>query len=331
MAKINIIAWNNQGGLSHDVILLKQALEQLGHQVFTTLVGPRRSDGKLRAQLQRLIHCNRTIYDINIVLEHIRPSFCWMARHNVFIPNPEWFLERDAKALKLMDAIFTKTEIATEMFSPNHPQTHYIGFTSFDHYDPEIIKKPSFLHLSGTSKMKGTERLLQIWRRHPEWPLLTVYQTFPPAEPVEEPANIARHITRLDAQTVKFLQNSHLYHLCLSEAEGWGHYIVEGMTCAAVVFVCDAPPMNELVTPTRGFRIAATANSLSNQAACWKFDIADFEATIAHAITMTTKQANLLGQSARNWYLDNHSLFSSRLGTALNTLTIMTPLARQGH
>ena len=328
MAKINLIAWNNQGGLSHDLLLLTQALEQLGHQVFTTLAGPRRSDGNLRALWQRLIHRNRPIFDINIMLEHIRPSFCWMARHNVFIPNPEWFSHRDANALGLIDAIFTKTAIATKMFSGNHAQTQYIGFTSFDHYAPEIIKKPSFLHLSGASKMKGTERLLQTWRRHPEWPVLTVYQSYPPSDPVEEPVNIARHMTRLDPQTVRVLQNSHLYHLCLSEAEGWGHYIVEAMSCAAVVFVCDAPPMNELVTPTRGCCIAAITNSASNQAACWKFDITGLEAAIHHAITMTPEQANRLGQSARHWYLNNHSLFSTRLGTALKTLTIDTQPGR---
>ena len=320
MAKINLIAWNNQVGLGQDLILLTHALVQLGHQVFMTPAGPRRSDGSLRARCHQLLRRNRPIYDINIMLEHIRPAFCWMAPLNLFIPNPEWFSARDAKSLHLIDAVFTKTIAATRLFTPKHPATHYVGFTSVDKYAPEVAKTQTFLHLSGASKMKGTQRLIATWRRHPEWPLLTVYQSYPPCQGDGEAANICRTIARLDAESVRVLQNRHRYHLCLSEAEGWGHYIVEAMSCAAVVFVCDAAPMNELISPDRGRCITASTAHSINQSPCWKFNVTAFEDAIRQTLSMTSEDADRIGHSARRWYVQNHGRFLEQLQAAIEQL-----------
>ena len=65
------------------------------------------------------------------------------------------------------------------------------------------------------------------------------------------------HAAILDDAALRTLQNSHRFHLCLSEAEGWGHYIAEALSVGAITLTCDAAPMNELVTAERGLLVAA--------------------------------------------------------------------------
>ncbi|EQD67759.1 glycosyltransferase, partial [mine drainage metagenome] len=57
-------------------------------------------------------------------------------------------------------------------------------------------------------------------------------------------ANIEHRIDYLDDAALQRLQNAHWFHLCPSETEGYGHYLVEAMGIGAVVLTTDAAPMN---------------------------------------------------------------------------------------
>ena len=46
-------------------------------------------------------------------------------------------------------------------------------------------------------------------------------------------ANIDHRIGYLDEAELKRLQNAHVFHLCPSETEGFGHYLVEAMGIGA--------------------------------------------------------------------------------------------------
>jgi hypothetical protein len=333
MARINLIAWNNQRGLSHDLLLLRQALESCGHEVVSTSVGSKRRHGAWRARAQRLRMGWRWLrsggheaarYDVNIMLEHVRPACLGLARHNVLIPNQEWFSARDYRWLPRFDAIFTKSRAATDVFRGKGRPVHYIGFRSIDCFDAAPARAPEFLHLAGASRMKGTERLLAVWRRHPEWPLLRVLQA-PQAAASDHPKsqcpNIDHRIGYVrDISEIRRLQNTHAFHLCLSEAEGWGHYIVEAMSCAAVVITCDAPPMNELVRPDRGLLVHAHEAGMLNAAMRYHFDEAALEAVIEHAMAMDVIERQAMGQRARDWFLTNQRAFAPRLDAALQSL-----------
>lgn len=320
MARLNLIAWDNHGGLSHDIHLLDQALKQGGHSIAVTPVGPKRHHGRGNALWQRLCALNRPLYDVNIMLEHIRPAFSWMANKTVFIPNPEWFSARDARLLSGIDAVFAKTQMATSMFQQLGCQTWHIGFTSQDPWLPNMSRHRQFLHLAGSSKMKGTDRLLAVWRQHPHWPRLTVIQSFDAAEPPVRCPNIDLNIVRLNQTELRRLQNSYRFHLCPSEAEGWGHYLVEAMACEAIVLTCDAPPMNDLVSSERGILLPARQQGLCNAVPRWHFDFAGLESAINQANDLTDQQIRQMGCAARNWYLENHSHFTHQLNHALSQL-----------
>ena len=329
MARINLIAWDNNRGLSHDIRLLTGALRNLGHEVSFTAVGPprqRRWWKSLAQRLQLLAHrvqgSGGHRYDLSITLEHVSPAHLGLARRNAFIPNPEWFSKRDRRHLGRFDAVFTKTQSATALFNRLGAPAVHIGFQSTDCYQPEVARQASFLHLAGASRMKGTERLLAAWRRHPEWPTLHVLQAPGADDSVSSTTHNIEHRREYvaDIAEIRALQNTHVFQLCLSETEGWGHYIAEALSCAAVVLTCDAPPMNELVTPERGITVAASAGEPLNLATRYLFDEPALEQAVERCISMPRNEWEQRGRQARAWFVENQHAFESRLDAALRKL-----------
>lgn len=332
MARINLLAWDNQRGLTHDIRLLSRTLTSLGHEVDVTRLGPHRHDGrwqacKLRARMwwQRLRHADwrRTPYDINLALEHVRPDWCALARLNLLVPNPEWLSPHSQRYLPRYDAILCKTHYGVELFKSLGCRALHIGFDSTDCLDASVPRTASFLHLAGASRMKGTQRLLALWRRHPEWPKLLVLQsprtTTPQPGPI--PANIEHRLGHVrDVGEIRQLQNSHLFHLCLSETEGWGHYIAEAMSCGAVVITSDTAPMNELVHADRGILVKATSKGKFNLASISHFDESALEAAMERLTAMPFSELAMLGKRAREWFETNEARFAQRVQAALSQL-----------
>jgi glycosyltransferase involved in cell wall biosynthesis len=304
---INLIAWDNGSGLSHDLRLLRETLESLGHKVHVTDT----------TMLHKPVVGES--YDINIMMEHIRPGYFHAAKRNFFIPNPEWYDKEDDQHIGRMEAVLTKTAHAGKLFrSLGVPQRH-IGFRSTDCYLPGIPKENTFLHLSGLSRLKGTQRLMEVWARHPEWPMLRVFQA--PSKALPNPPwapNIQYSaVTLPDIRDVRELQNRHRFHVCLSEAEGWGHYYAEAMSCGNIVLTCDAAPMNELVRPDRGLLVKAKGTGTVNSAVLYHFNETALEAAVNQARAMPARQQDAMGRAARLWFDTNEALFPAALQAAL--------------
>lgn len=328
-ARINLIGWDNNRGMSHHIQLFKQALQELGHEVHVTRTSARRRGLPWRAWKQSLqMHWRWMLsagavprhHDLNIMIEHVHPAYFRLARRNAFAPHPEWLSRRDRPHLHRFDMLLCMTAVTRDTFAAMGLPTRLIGFRSVDCLREDIPRERAFLHLSGASRMKGTERLLAIWRRHPEWPMLRLLQSPAIAKPHDapEPANLDRRIEFVkDIETIRRLQNAHLFHLCLSEAEGWGHYIVEAMSAQAVVFTTDGAPMNELIDNERGILIDAKNKGTQNAATLWEFDEKALEAAVERVQSMTDEELSTLGQAARSWFLANQAAFPERLRAAL--------------
>ena len=137
-------------------------------------------------------------------------------------------------------------------------------------------------------------------------------------EPDIQAHNILRLTGFLDDPALRVLQNSHLFHVCLSQTEGWGHSIVEAMSTGAVTLTVDAPPMNELVDSTRGLLVPCVVSGSQRLATLYEFDEDALQATIQRAMAMTSQQCQLLGMKARAWFLRNKQGFPDRLAAALH-------------
>lgn len=337
---VRLIGKANGVGLSRDLELLAAALRDCGCEV--TLRGCERRDRKRRRSLlARLAARARRLRgprasdlrcDVNIMLEHTWPQFLHQARCNVLVPNPEWFDRRDLAFLGAIDRVWAKTALGEQLFSARGGRCRRIGFDSEDRHLPQVARQPQFLHLAGRSPLKGTRRLLALWRRHPEWPLLTVVQDAAAgdgaaADAAAPAANIVQQHGYLDDAQLRALQNSHRFHLCTSEAEGWGHYIAEALSVGAVTLTCDAPPMNELVSAERGLLVAAHAGARHNLVRLAHFDDAALEAAVQRALALQAEELQAIGAAGRRWFLENKRGFAGRIERAVAELAAALPRA----
>jgi Glycosyl transferases group 1 len=328
MSRINLIVWDNGVGLSSDMRLLSTALGARGHVV--TISALRR--GKLRKVFrpwqirarilgQRLRGRNVQTYDVNLFLEHARPEYFPLARRNVLIPNPEWFDAKDEAALPAIDHLFVKTHHAEAIFCARGCNTTFTGFTSPDRRDASVPRERKFFHLAGRSQNKNTEALLTLWRKHPQWPQLTVVQNPRTAQPGPPAANIVHRVDYLADEELKRLQNAHCFHLCPSQTEGFGHYLVEAMSLGATTLTLDAAPMNELVGVERGVLVPVARTETQNLAVTNFFDDDAMQAAIEDMMALEDADLERIGAAARRWYEDNDRAFRERIDAAVSALS----------
>ena len=309
---LNIVARTNGVGLDRDVDLVHEVATAAGYQVTVS-------------------HCrgisfyanwfgSKQQFDANIFLERIFPRWLGSARLNLLIPNQERFPQRHVPRLKKIDNIICKSEHALEIFSEIHPSCHFTGFTSRNLNDLTIPRRQNaILHLAGRSTLKGTETVLQLWDAHPEWPTLTLLQHKDNAPP-EVPRNVNLITDYISDEEIIKLVNEHPIHLCPSLSEGWGHYIVEAMSCGALVITTDGPPMNELVRPDRGVLVNAPKTEARHLGTNFIVTPSAFEAAIERVLTIPSKERDRLSEAAQNWVLNNHQKFEKRLVETLEMI-----------
>ena len=339
--QIRLIGKANGVGLSRDINLLKAALSASGCDVLE-LPCDRRERKRRRSLLTRvatrvrgLQRPNRIVKcDVNVMLEHVWPQFLHEARLNVLVPNPEWFDRRDAALLRRIDRVWAKTKLTQEIFTARGCRTRLIGFDSEDRLQAEVVRLPKFFHLGGRSELKGTARLLTLWQRHPEWPHLTVVQDAAHVTSTHRVTadNITFESRYLDDATLRTMQNSHRFHLCLSEAEGWGHYIAEALSVGALTLTCDAAPMNELVSAERGVLVAARRGGQHNLAQLAFFNDDALEAAVGYSRSLPPERLEQIGVAARQWFLNNKHAFPAKIQHAVSELTseLTSELRRAG-
>ena len=348
MIAVTLIGKSNGVGLSRDLRLLADTLEQCGCSV--QVHAAQRRDGRQRRSLavQTLARArawlrgrraprtaasvtaaattaSTTPLHVNLMLEHVWPQFLHTADLNIAVPNPEWFDRRDQRLLSALDGVWAKTRHTQAVFSQLGCRTAFIGFDSEDRYEANTARERTFFHLAGKSQMKGTEHLLRVWQRHPEWPMLIVLYHVAEGRQgagreVPAAANIRWHRDYLPDAELRALQNRSRFHLCLSEAEGWGHYLVEALSTSAVTLTLDAAPMNELVQPERGVLVGCARQGRQHLADTFGFDDRALEQAVHGALALDEPQLTRIGAAARAWFLDNRHGFAGRIGQALARL-----------
>jgi hypothetical protein len=329
--RVNIIGKSNGVGLARDIDLLVAALKGSGHQVEVTIIDAVQAKRR-RSPLAQFAARARLAWggagskerpsgaDVNLMLEHVWLQYLSTAPVNVAVPNPEWFDRHDRRFLAEVDGVWAKTTYTSELFRALGCSTTYIGFDSEDRYESETRKQRTYFHLAGKSTMKGTDRLVRVWQRHPEWPRLILVRHTDGAAVKPAAQNIDERVGYLSDEELRRLQNESLFHLCMSLTEGWGHYIVEGMGVGAVTITVDARPMNELVAADRGVLVPYRATGTQRLATTYQFDEAGLEAAIARTIAMSHEECAQLGARARSWFVENKSGFSGRLEAALRAI-----------
>jgi len=334
---VNIVSWDNASGLGRDIDILERALKDLGWTVAFNADHARQKirtiSGRVGHRLRRVVR--RTAvgtgvlappFDLNLHLEDINAEQLPLARGNILIPNQEWFRDASSRQLDAMDEIWAKTRLAEKLFSALGCNVKYLGWTSVDRSMPGIPRPQtlSALHIAGASVWKGTEALLDVWSENPAWPRLTVLRRpldnwgfAIPWNRREPCSNVSIVTDRLEDEALRRLQNESAIHVCPSEAEGFGHVIVEGMSVGAVVITTDAPPMNEIITRERGLLAAVERTESMSLGQRYFISRQDLASNIAAVLRMSECERSSLGQAARGWYDANAAAFRRNLRTCL--------------
>jgi len=307
---INIVGRSNGVGLDRDATLIADILAGVGSR-------PSFSNYRQRSWPRSLMPA-REMFDVTIFLERVFPAWIKTSARSVLIPNQERYPHRQIRRLRRIDHVLAKTRHAQEVFDGLGCPVSYVGFTSLDRLsETESMDYGSVLHLAGASNLKGTETLLSVWRRHPEWPeLVVIRHRHPPPEDL--PGNVRLVGTYLDDPELRGFQNRCGLQVFPSLAEGWGHALVEGMSCRAMVITTDGPPMNELIEPDRGVCVPYAKATPRHLGTSFHVDEEALEAAIQSALDQPEHEKRALGLRAREWFLENDRRFRQALPEELN-------------
>jgi len=198
--------------------------------------------------------------------------------------------------------------------------THYIGFMSEDSR-AEVVRPepPEVYHMGGTSQQKGSSKVMRIWERHPEWPLLNIIWHTQELR-ISPGLNINWRRDFVAQSELREIQNRSAIHLCPSEAEGFGHYLMESMSCAALTITTDAPPMNELVTADRGILVPYSDSAPQGLGTNFYVDELRLEEAISAALHLPRPKRQALASEGGAYFLRQQQAFPARLKQVLEEI-----------
>lgn len=307
--KINLISHKNGVGLEKDADLLTELLT--GHDVQFIELGEDRDRANVRS-------CRRA--DVNIFIELLNRHLFSFAEKNIFIPNPEWFWE--IKELDRIDWVVCKTRDCERIFSifkSKHKfKTIFTSFTANDFYQ-ETEKKDFYLHFAGKSSFKGTLPVFSCWQRHPELPTLIFGKYGFNSQYYSTNKNIWANFNKLPFDQFVKLQNKCRFHLCLSEYEGFGHYLWEAMSTGAIIITTDAEPMRDFVNGN-GVLVKPSFKQRFNLGVLNKCKSDDVYKAVLNTMKFSQSQKEEMSLRSREIFLNNDKFFRTTFKNFIDTL-----------
>lgn len=314
--RIHLCAALNLQGMPADVTVFLKSARLAGLRATASAAGFATLRNKVRREALHWIGFQP--YDINVHVERVFTRFLGYARYNVLVPNQEWCRPETLDHLGSIDSVWCKTRHAQEIFGRLHPGARYIGWTSEDCRVTSVkMERGTFLHVG--YRKRGTGAVIEAWRRHPEWPPVTLLTRAerPDAENLSNVHHVREHLPR--KEFLRLLNASEI-QLRLTEMEGWGHSLVEAMSCGRLVLTTNGAPMNEIVTPERGVLVAPSGSEPHHLGTCYDIDVDDLCAKVEHVLGMSQAERDAFGRAARAWYEENDRAFPGRLRAAVEDL-----------
>lgn len=290
--KVNIFGEFNGKGIETDRQILKIALESLGHEVTYKSWHDRPHD-------------EEPYVDLNIFLETLVPDWYALATLNWYIPNPEINVPGKL-TLAPVDLILCRTHEVERIYKNRDKKTYYMGFASWDTYKDNVEKDFSlYLHAPGASPYKGTSGVIKSWRNKQLPNMIFLVQNVHPS--LSQP-NVQWICGKIPTNLLRVLQNHCGVHICTSESEGFGHYIMEAMAAKSVVVTTDAPPMNEFIKDKRCL-VPYKGSGSSSLATMYYVNEVALESTVLNLQLLPKETLKKMGEENREAYLQRKEEF----------------------
>lgn len=331
---IHILCPSSGLGLKKDALIIKRALDinkipnkityvnfglipkNILHKVYLKL---KAKLAVLFDQFQLLI--GRKKQHLSIHLEVMMHRNIFMAPTNILIPNQEWSVINPL-ILERTDIVWCKSRLCETIFSEIGFRTCYIGFQTLINQQPALNhqRKREFFTRIGMTKTRGSDQLVELWSQHPEWP--TLHMVIDSSlQPEKTPFNV-HYIRPIESdETYASLVNSFLFHIYVTEAEGFGHSIVESMSTGALVLVTKAAPMTEYADDTNAILIPAEYAGQMKLSPRFKSSNLQIETAINKALNLSDDQLVNIKNNAMKVNAELEQKFIELLNLAVNSST----------
>ena len=194
--------------------------------------------------------------DMTIHFEQIPHS---SKNFNVLIPNIE---HTPPEAYGLADLVAARTRGFEEIIKLQHGNVCFISFGLSLHSD--ILKRSNFedsysVHACiGKSNARNLELILEAWRTYEGLPDLFLNCYDHNFEKTQTASPIHYYTDYLSNSELQYLRLKCPFSLCLSQVEGWGHYIHEAVLAGQILILTDAHPMNEMYDESSAVLVPAS-------------------------------------------------------------------------
>jgi len=299
--RILVVVKESPRGLGDDFNILNNIFKKFGHEVIR----------RKNSSLLWLFNIFKKQYDVCIVLE--RPSLRWLfgGGFRIYQPNQEWLKEKKLWISRRYDLVWCKTIEAYQQLkkfeSANNAEI--LGFVSNNPSQTIDISKSKreFLHVVGGSNAKGTIKLIQAWKKNPNWPTLHIVTKRDFGE-INEP-NIQLYFGHLEEAKLEKLRMKCIFHIQPSEVEGWGHSPRISCKMGAINLITDAPPFNEFFTNEFSFLVDAYEYRTQRLGRCFTYKISSLETEVNKALKLSKSEINILSAKSQTQIENNERHF----------------------
>lgn len=323
-------------GLRKDALILCEAFKHFGHEAeIVEMPASAVRFGGVRGLLIKILKAFNILFfykavqaavlpkssRVGIHLESIFYEKLYRAEHHIVIPNQEWFEVSHIALLPYLKAVWVKSTFAQEIFTQYKCPVQYISFCSIvAEFDNTVAKQRDyFFARTGMSWFRGAHNVVNVWARHPEWPPLKLI-IHPSVRPEVKPDNVEfLDIFPCDEDFVRFASGS-LFHIYATEAEGFGHSILEAMGYGAVVLVTDAPPMNEIANENCALMLQAEYLGQKSIAPRFAVVPSALEHAVEKALAMDDESITTLTAAAQQRVSHFKQEFYANLNAAITNL-----------
>ena len=183
--------------------------------------------------------------DITIHLEV--PVYVWMpwSTTNIFVVNPEWYMDSWDSYMPKFDKIIVKDSVAYKKFSKYPVELiEWAQLHTGDTYPRPTLNEFVWVLGASVNKHAYVSALIPRWKE--SYPKLTITSVSPLDNVHEFPSNVTVIVKSFDNQLDRMLYfGKYKGHVCCSRAEGFGYTAAEAELFGAFTIMNALPPYLE--------------------------------------------------------------------------------------